>query len=119
MLNCLKDFKFFQQFKNFNQADQDDLIKSFKVRTLKPDERVYEQKEFLDSFNIILSGKVDIYFPDPKLKQIQHEHTRCLLLKEGEAQRRRDKKSKCNRKKTIRPMEDLKSDDPEKANMEA
>lgn len=71
--------------KNFNTytlQDQLDLAKSFEKVILRPGERIYQPKnDKLDSFNIILKGKVGIFYPEiSKLKKLLEDPTRVVAL---------------------------------------
>lgn len=72
ILKLIKNFRFIKNFRNYTLHDQLDLARSFKKTEFKPGERPYVPKtDSLDSFNIILQGRVGIYYQDhAKLRKL-------------------------------------------------
>lgn len=70
------------------------MAKGFKIKRLSAGERIYQSLDKLDTFNVIIKGKVGIFYPDlAKIKQIQDQNpTRIVCITESEANIRRIKR---------------------------
>jgi hypothetical protein len=66
-----------------------------------PNERIYDKiHDKLDSFNLILEGKIGIFYPDQnKIAKIEDKYSSIVYLTEQEAVNKRLKRQKNNRKK--------------------
>ena len=71
------------------------LAKFFKIRYVPAGQRVYVNTDKIDSFNLILKGRMGIYYPDlNKIKICSNPITRIMYLNEAEAKKRRERKMK-------------------------
>jgi len=66
----------------------------FTLRNIAAGQRVYKNADRIDSYNIIIKGKIGIFQPDAKLKSLQENITRVVCLTELEANKRKDKKER-------------------------
>jgi hypothetical protein len=66
MLAVLEDMRFMQRLPNFELSDKLAMLKLFKIRKLAPGKRITSHGEYIDSFHLILKGKIGIFYGDQK-----------------------------------------------------
>lgn len=62
----MEDFSFLKLQKQHLSSPQDiiELLRLFKIKTYAPGERFFPGTEHIDSFNVLLKGRIGIYYPD-------------------------------------------------------
>jgi hypothetical protein len=86
--SCVKQCRFYQLLTHFSAQDKLDLVKCFEVKCLKPGQRFYKGTDRIDSFNLVVKGKVGVFYPDaPAIKQATANH-RLVCCNEAERQKR-------------------------------
>ena len=81
ILQMLQTFRFMENFKHYTKQDQQDLAQSFEKVILMPGDRVYTNFDKLDSFNIILKGKIGVFFVEQtKMKALQATPGRVVSI---------------------------------------
>ena len=66
MLSLLTEMQWFDStFAHFTAVDRMELMRSFKLKRLSPGQRVAPYHlDYIDSFNLILKGKIGVFYPD-------------------------------------------------------
>jgi len=55
--------------KHFSFAEKVELLKCFKVRKINAGTRFFAGTDNIDSFNLLMRGKIGVFYPDlPKIK---------------------------------------------------
>lgn len=68
------------------KQDKVDLARSFKIKHLKPGQKVYKKHNELDSFYLIVEGHIGIFYPDhQKVKEFETQPSRIVYLTEEDA----------------------------------
>ena len=84
MLKLLGDMKFIRSLSDFSEADKVGLLNCFELYTFQPGQRIFGKGFNLDSFNLILKGKVGILGPDTEtIKQAKKEPDRLVCCTEA------------------------------------
>ena len=73
-----------------------EFAKGFKIKRFRPGERVYQTQDKLDSFNIVIRGKMGIFYQDlQKIRECRkYKQARVVVVNEAEANRRNAKRHK-------------------------
>lgn len=85
----------------FSEEEKLFLMSRTRIVDYSPNERIYDKiHDKLDSFNLILEGKIGIFYPDQnKIAKIEDKYSSIVYLTEQEAVNKRLKRQKNNRKK--------------------
>lgn len=100
MLEMFNESRFMTQKKvreEFEEEDKLTTMAKFRLKRFKPSQRIYEMNK-LDSFNLILDGKVGIFIEDHQktkkleISSLQSRDYGITFLDEVEAEERRERK---------------------------
>lgn len=61
--------RFYKTLDHFSETDMLDLLRCFELKKVRPGFRFFEPEDTLDSFVLILKGKVGIFYPESGLKE--------------------------------------------------
>ena len=71
ILSLIEEVRFMQNMKQFEESDLLYLAKEFKLRHIPAGSRVYSSYDKLESFNLIISGNMGIFYIDQhKMRQL-------------------------------------------------
>jgi hypothetical protein len=88
MLFILEQTRFYKTLDHFAETDMLDLFRSFELRKVKPGFRFFESTDKLDSFVLVLRGKIGIFYPEIQLKEaVKHDH-RVVCCNEADVRRK-------------------------------
>lgn len=88
-MQILNETAWIKQYRNFQAQDKLELLKCFKLKKLGPGQRIAAHSETIDDYNLILKGRVGIFYPDSKSKGLNP--SRITICNEAEADKRRAK----------------------------
>lgn len=85
----IDELSFMKQLKHFTFHEKVELLKLFKLKKISAGSRFFVDSDRIDSFNLILKGKVGIFYPDnAKIKQLEEFPGRVQLCNLAEANKR-------------------------------
>ena len=64
LLNLVEDFTFFSTLKHFSFSDKVELIKCLKIKKVTAGTRFFGNTDRIDSFNLLMKGKVGVFYPE-------------------------------------------------------
>ncbi len=71
LLGLVEDFSFVKSLKHFTFSEKVELLKCFKVRKVNAGTRFFAGSDKIDSFNLLMRGKIGVLYPDlQKIKQL-------------------------------------------------
>lgn len=86
--DLFKDIRWGGVTADFTKQDQQDLMRSFKVRKYLAGQRIGAHSDLIDQYNIIVDGSVGILYPDPDIaKSISQASVVCCNETQAEGLR--------------------------------
>lgn len=89
LVPILDDMEWVKKLKKFEFADKVDLLKCLTLQKYEAGHRIERHSDNIDSYHLILKGKVGIFFPEPNLKNMPQ--SRIVTCNEAEAKKKRAK----------------------------
>lgn len=75
--------KWVQGLKKFEFADKVDLLKCLTLQKYEAGNRLEGYSDNIDSYHLILKGKVGIFYPDPRVKNMPASRIVCCTEAES------------------------------------
>ena len=63
--NMTNELKFIKALQNYNRQEKLDLLQKFKLRKVIAGTRIGHSSSMIDTYSLVISGKVGIFYPDP------------------------------------------------------
>ena len=63
-MSMVDELSFMKQLKHFTFSEKVELLKLFKLKKINAGSRFFTDSDRIDCFNLILKGKVGIFYPD-------------------------------------------------------
>ena len=87
------EFTFMKLLKHFTFSEKVEMLKFCKLKKVSAGQRFFPGSDRIDSFNLVLKGKVGIFYPSAaKIKLLSDQLGRVQYCNLAEAKRRLEKK---------------------------
>jgi hypothetical protein len=78
----VKEVKFFKEIKDLTMEKYDRICRCLKFQVLEKNETVFHYGSFGEEFFVIISGKVEVRIPNPKIENFDDHFKLYIELKE-------------------------------------